>query len=75
MQKRKRQNHPEEKVHIKGHAKFDKDSKISYRSSLDLDYEMVKTSIDKKSIKELVIVNPRKIHNAQVNSIYIFVTR
>lgn len=37
---------------------------------LDINYKMVKATIDKKDIKDFVIVNPRKIHIAQVNSIY-----
>ena len=35
-----------------------------------LNYNIIKTTIDKNSIKKLVIVNPRKLHISQVDSIY-----
>lgn len=39
-------------------------------STLHLSYNVIKTTINKDSIEDLVIVNPRKIHISQVNSIY-----
>lgn len=37
---------------------------------LSVEYEMEKTTLTKDSIEDFVIVNPRKLHIGQVNSIY-----
>ena len=43
---------------------------VTPQPTMVLNYNIIKTIIDKDSIKKLVIVNPRKIHISQVDSIY-----
>lgn len=37
---------------------------------LDIDYEMKQVTLTAKTIKQLTIINPRKLHQSQINSIY-----